>query len=242
MVQRNILCNYGNPSKVFMCLELGIIPVRFVIIKGRLKFLKYILDENISTMMRQVYETLKKDSRKGDFVDLVNRDLEEINIDYTEEEIMHTSKVYWKKYASEKVKDAAFNYLVKENEEKTKTKHIYFDNLEMSKYLVRNKSTSLSKIIFSVRAGIFDVKVWNEWSYRDKSCVMCQTEDEDMNHFMKCSAYGKGPFEMNWTNIYENDPDEQNLIAVEVRRRYSIRQLKVNEVGLPPLNLAPLLQ
>ena len=150
--------------------------------------------------------------------------------------------MYWKKHVHEKLNDAALNYLVKGNDEISKTKHIYFDNLEMSKYLVMNKSTSLSKIIFSVRAGIFDVKAWNEWSYRDKSCVMCQKEDEDMNHFMSCIAYGKVPFEMNWTNIFENDPDEQCLIAMEVRRRYTIRQLKINEVGLPLLNLAPLLQ
>ena len=81
---------------------------------------------------------------------------------------------YRKTYVHDKVKDAAFNYLVQENSDKTKTRHIYLENLEMSKYLVRNKSTSLSKIIFSVRAGIFDVKAWNEWSYKDKSCVMCK--------------------------------------------------------------------
>ena len=47
---------------------------------------------------------------------------------------------------------------------------------------------------------------------------------------------------MNWTNIFENYPDEQNSIAIEIRRQYSIRKLKMDEVGLPPLNLAPLLQ
>jgi hypothetical protein len=64
-----------------------------------------------------------------------------------------------KKYTNKIVKENEFEYLVKENNEKSKTKHIYFDKLEMSKYLVINKSTSLSKIIFSVRAGIYDVKV-----------------------------------------------------------------------------------
>ena len=78
-----------------------------------------------------------------------------------------------------------------ENEEKSKTKHIVFEKLEMSEYLVRNESTALSKIIFSVRAGTFDVKSWNEWNYSDKLCVMCQEENEDMEHFMNCSSYGK---------------------------------------------------
>ena len=33
MVQRSILTNYGNPSKVFMCLELGIIPIKYIMIE-----------------------------------------------------------------------------------------------------------------------------------------------------------------------------------------------------------------
>ena len=112
----------------------------------------------------------------------------------------------------------------------------------MSEYLVKNESTYLSKIIFSVRAGTFDIKAWNEWKYRDLSCVMCQLEDENMNHFMSCKSYGKVPFEMNWTEIFESNPDDQNIIAVEIRRRYSIRKLKIDEVGLPQSNVAPLLQ
>ena len=42
----------------------------------------------------------------------------------------------------------------------------------MSEYLVRNEGTDLSKIIFSVRAGTFDIKAWNDWNYSDKLCVM----------------------------------------------------------------------
>ena len=109
-----------------MCLELGAIPVRFVIIEKRLKFLKYILDENTWTMIRQVYEALKEDSRKGDFVDLVKKDLEEVNIDFTEEKIMHIKRLDWKKYVHEKVKDAAFNYLIKKNCGKNKDKTYIF--------------------------------------------------------------------------------------------------------------------
>ena len=77
MVQRSILTNYGNPSKVFMSLEQGVIPVKFVIMEKRLNFLKYILDENTSSMIRQVYEALKGDRRKGYFFSLIKTDMEE---------------------------------------------------------------------------------------------------------------------------------------------------------------------
>ena len=107
---------------------------------------------------------------------------------------------------------------------KNKTKHIIFEQLEMSEYLVRNENTALSKVIFSVRTVTFDVKAWNEWNYRDKLCVMCKLEDESMEHFMNCTSYGKRPIEISLINIYENYPNEQSLTAKEIKRRYRIRK------------------
>ena len=62
-------------------LELGIIPVRFMIMKKRSQFLHHILSESTETLVRQVFDVLKKESRKGDFVNLTNTDCEELDID-----------------------------------------------------------------------------------------------------------------------------------------------------------------
>ena len=59
VLQEKLLPSGGNASKAFRYLELGITPVKYVIIEKRLQFLKYILDENIDTMLRQVYEVQK---------------------------------------------------------------------------------------------------------------------------------------------------------------------------------------
>ena len=64
MVQRSILSNFGNPSKVFMYLELGVVPVKYVMMEKRLKFLRYILNESMTSMIRRVYDVQKLDSRK----------------------------------------------------------------------------------------------------------------------------------------------------------------------------------
>ena len=63
----------STASKVFMMLEVGFLPVRFVIMKKLLQFLHLILNESINSMIRQVYNVLKEDSRKGDFISLVIR-------------------------------------------------------------------------------------------------------------------------------------------------------------------------
>ena len=75
-------------------------------------------------MIRKVFEVLKTDSRKGDFVDLVNQDIKDNDIDLTKTDIKNMSKLQWKKYVNMKVKETAFKYLISENKEKSKTKHI----------------------------------------------------------------------------------------------------------------------
>ena len=120
-------------------------------------FLKYILRENKSSMIRQVYETLKTDSIKGDFIYLVKKDMIDLDIDLTEEEINNIPKPQWKKFVNCVVKDCALEYLKDENSTKSKTNHIIFETLEIGKYLVQNRSTAMSKVVFSVRSGIFDI-------------------------------------------------------------------------------------
>ena len=51
-------------SKAFQYLEMGMLPVKYVIMGKRLKFLKYILDESIeNSIIRQVYEAQKTKRR-----------------------------------------------------------------------------------------------------------------------------------------------------------------------------------
>ena len=58
ILQKEILKTKGNPSKAFMCLDLRILPLNYVVMRKRLNFLKYIINEDMSTMICQVYEAL----------------------------------------------------------------------------------------------------------------------------------------------------------------------------------------
>ena len=92
--------------------------------KKRPTFLRYILNEDMISMIRQHYETLKLDSRKGDFLYLIKQDLEDLDLDLTEEEIQICTKIQWKKFMNESVKDFALFSLTEEQKQKLK-KNIY---------------------------------------------------------------------------------------------------------------------
>ena len=45
-LQRRLLSVSGHPSRVFMCLEVGVVPVKFVIMAKRTNMLHYTLKES----------------------------------------------------------------------------------------------------------------------------------------------------------------------------------------------------
>ena len=63
---------------------------------------------------------------------------------------------------------------------------------------------------------------------------MCEMSEENFYHFMSCQAYGKNPLTVCWKQMFENDPEEQNNIALEVKRRQSIRRLSDGFAIYPP--------
>ena len=58
--EKKILSTKGSPSKCFIQLELGIIPIRFILKQKRLNFLHYILNEDKNSMISQVFFEMKK--------------------------------------------------------------------------------------------------------------------------------------------------------------------------------------
>ena len=72
----------------------------------------------------------------------------------------------------------------------------------------------MEKIVFSVRSGIFDFKVWNWWKYENCTCVMCDLSKGTNKHFMSCLSYGNIVLDLNRKNIYEDDQEKQNIMAI----------------------------
>ena len=227
MLLRKVLGTKANPSKCFMQLELGVLPVKYVIMQRRMTFLHHILNQSTESMIHKVFQALKEDSRIGDFIALTNIDRAELNIAFSDIEIRDISKKTWKALIKKKVKELALTRLVEENSRKDKTRSIQFTELKMTQYLFQNERTSLSRLIFSVRSKTLDIKEWNPWSYSDNICIACRKDDETMDHFMICSSYISDP-EKDWIKIngVEDDVIMKIAKAVEtrVKERYGIIQ------------------
>ena len=83
-----------------------------------------------------------------------------------------------------KIKETIFKQLTLKNSLLENTKDVHFEELKTSNYLLENGSTSLSKIIFSIRSRTFDIKTWLPWKYSDNLCVVCEFKSETMDNFL----------------------------------------------------------
>ena len=85
-----------------------------------------------------------------------------------------------------------------------KTKDINFQDLNTSEYLLDNRSTTLSRIIFSLRSKTLDIKTWQPWKYYDNLCVFCEIKEETISHFLSCKTYDNIPQENHWEDVTKN--------------------------------------
>ena len=77
------------PSKTpihLMYLELGWLPLRFIIQSRRLNFLKYIFDQGETSLIKQVFNEQKIKPKKYDWVRSVENDLKKLKINLSYEE------------------------------------------------------------------------------------------------------------------------------------------------------------
>ena len=82
-----------------------------------------------------MYLVQKSDPKKGDFYDLVKKDIEMVKLDLNEEDIETMSKKKLKEIVKTKVNEAAFKHLMKQKLSKSKMDKIKYTKYELSPYM-----------------------------------------------------------------------------------------------------------
>ena len=104
---------------------------------------------------------------------------------------------------------------------------IEFDELKLSNYLHDNRDIKLSNIIFSVRSKTPDLKTLQPWKYFDNLCVLCENKAETISHFMSCNSHKNRAPRLHWETINGNNQDEQFEIALNVKKRVKVRNMRI---------------
>ena len=91
-------------------------------------------------------------------------------------------------------------------------------------------------MIFSLRSKTLDIKTQQPWKYFDNLCVLCETKEESINHFLNCEAYENLSQENNWEDVRGNCVKRQYEIAEIAQARMKRRKIFIEkyEAGHPP--------
>ena len=98
-------------------------------------YLQTILKRSDRELTKKMYLVQKSDPKKGDFYDLVKKDIEMVKLDLNEEDIETMSKKKLKEIVKTKVKEAAFKHLMEQKLSKSKMDNIKYTKYELSPYM-----------------------------------------------------------------------------------------------------------
>ena len=206
-------------------LSFGQIPARFEIQKMRLLFLKKILHEDEESLLKRFFYLQLESPTKGDWGSTCNKDLKELNISESLEEIKIMTNSKFKTLVKERVNHSAFEYLM--NKQGSKGKPNRYTELSMAEYLLpTNEIISISE-----KQEMFAVK--NRMKYipanfpKPNEEYKCQCGDkEDMAHIYYCDLLSNGNYsKLEFEKLYIGTLSEQVKIYKDFEKNYERREM-----------------
>merc|ERR1712115_100314 len=193
-------------------LELGQIPARYEIIKMRLLFLKYILEQPNQSNVRKMLSLQLEKPSSGDWANTCLRDLKNINLQLTLDEIRTMSKKNYLRLLKEKIRTSALQYLLKK--QGSKGSEISYSCVGMAEYLQPyNKYLTVEekREMFKIRNRMVNIPA----NFTSKSEHKCKCGDlEDMSHIYECDILSvkSDQQKIAYKKIFHGNISEQILV------------------------------
>ena len=186
---KRILETPSSTPNVILYLEMGCLPIRYIIKTRRLMFLYYILHQKENSLILKFFKAQLENPVKGDWSEMVNSDLSEINLQLTIEEIRGLSLESFRTKVKNAIEKAAFKWLLEEKNKKSKVKNLEYERLEIQNYLVSSQlKTTEKKLLFQLRTRMVDVRVNFKNRHSDTICPVCGLSEDEQNHVLECKV------------------------------------------------------
>ena len=178
----------GTPTSTpipSLYLELGCIPITFIIKAKRLIFLQYILKLKREETVSKVFWAQKENPVKNDWYSQIEEDLKEFGLNhFSMEQIAKMSENLFKKFVKESCKRKAFEYLLSEKENLSKLENNCYSNLKIQNYLSSpNLTIRQKKIMFKLRTRMTKVG----YNFGKKVlCPLCLNHEDNQEEMLEC--------------------------------------------------------
>ena len=213
----------------FIYLELGALPVSYIIHCRQLTFLHHILHLDKSDPVKKSYNAQLLLPFEKNWANEVVPLLQEYHLNNID--IENISKSSWKSKVKQSVSRKAFDYLKSSISEKSKTKHLQYESFAPQKYVL-NYYHKPASIIFKLRSFSVDCKGNRKSSNPDRTCRLCNEAEETQAHIVNCSKVSNNSNAVNLEKVYTNNVQCADPDILEICRRVDVFNKLVNNPDL----------
>ena len=221
------LCSqtFKSTPKELLYLELGCIPIRFILKSRRLNFLWYLLNQKEDSLLHKFFEAQLRHPVKNDWASSVKEDLSELDIDMTFDQIRSMSQDAFKNAVKNQVKMKALDYLKNIQSSHTKSKKMFYNELRLQDYLgpEANLTNKEKAFAFASRAHMLDLKNNFKIGKKDFNCSLGCDQLEDQPHLLSCPIINSEleKDQANYDDIFGTDPKKIEKITKTLIDKYT---------------------
>ena len=207
---RKILSAHSKCPNESLYLELGVMPIKFIIICRRLSFLHYILNRPDTDLLKQFFEIQCKYPTKNDWVLTIKQDINILSLKMTFKDIKNMKKQKFLKIIKEKARQKSLEYLLDLKKKHSKLDQLSYNKLKIQSYFGTSKiSIKAAKSVFKYRTKMSSVKDNFHSMYNQDTldCPECpginDTQEHLIDHFDR--SIDKPSYKMLFSNGYHKE-------------------------------------
>lgn len=155
-------------------------------------------------MLFKVFSAQWKYPIKDDWTNTVQKDLKDLEINMSLEEIKLKSKISFKKLVKIKAKEYTMDYLLTLKEKHTKMENLHYKDLKLQSYLKDKEiPTNEAKNLYKYRTRSAKFKENCKSSYLSTACPLCFIQLDTQAHCVQCPEIIKNmKIEGNYSDIF----------------------------------------
>ena len=216
---RIILNSHSHVAVECLFFEVGVWPLKYEIMRRRLMYLWKLLNVDKSELIHRIYKSQENASHPGDWVRLVQKDKQDLDLDIQNSEIEKLSKNKFKNVIDKKIESFALNQLNQLKAKHSKSDYLMSTSFQTSRYLVDSRSTSLRVSCCSD----LEVKPWI-WKWIFQTCIKIhcvRLVDYFKNLNLTCFSVRKTVPQWKMVGLKGNEVDE-NLIYSNIDNQLKV--------------------
>ena len=228
LLRRILECPLSTPKEM-LYLELGILPIRYIIKMRRLNFLQYMLHEEKESLVHKFLKCQLENPTNGDWGQSCHEALESLEINLKIEDIEKMKKSTFKNIVRKKTAGRALEDLNSIKARHSKVLHIVHRKLAIQSYLVGTDASTLeSKFLFALRCRMVDLKANFRNKYGDNICPCCQDNEDTQEHLLHCEMLQEKSSLVETLPIYQDlfceNMGKQVRICRTIKKKFEIRK------------------